>query len=309
MRPTPATNAIPSTAWASRSTPPTTCGRGTTSTPAASTSPATPAAPDAPRISSAATRTSSAACSASTAAASTCRAAAATTRSHSRRSAGSAPTCPSKQARSVMRIVLLRGERDAYSRTQKTDYASFKLDGFEHVSYFEIPGVGHTFPREGTWLSKGLAALDAEPAQGARPADDHAARAFDEGEVRQPAPPAAFARPRRTGRARARQRQVVGRQRHARGGRHRRRAGAEGLSRHAGRRRRQGAAGPARARQVRRRAVRGRPRRARRSGRCSPPARPSSATATTPPGSTSSASSRSRRTPRKPARPRRGSNG
>jgi dienelactone hydrolase len=68
---------------------------------------------------------------------------------------------PIEQARSVMRLVLLRGERDAYSKTQKTDYASFKLDGFEHVSYFEIPGVGHAFPREGTWLSKGLAALDA----------------------------------------------------------------------------------------------------------------------------------------------------
>jgi dienelactone hydrolase len=68
---------------------------------------------------------------------------------------------PIEQARSVMRIVLLRGERDAYSKTQKTDYASFKLDDFAHVSYFEIPGVGHTFPREGAWLSKGLAALDA----------------------------------------------------------------------------------------------------------------------------------------------------
>jgi tetratricopeptide (TPR) repeat protein len=66
---------------------------------------------------------------------------------------------PIEQARKAMRLVLLHGTKDAYAASMKTDYESFMLDDFEHVTYLRIEGMGHTIPTA-NWLEKGLVALD-----------------------------------------------------------------------------------------------------------------------------------------------------
>jgi hypothetical protein len=38
-------------------------------------------------------------------------------------------------------------------------YNGFKRDGFEHITYFQVPGMGHQAP-DAEWFEKGLAALD-----------------------------------------------------------------------------------------------------------------------------------------------------
>ncbi len=58
------------------------------------------------------------------------------------------------------RLVLLTGERD-FNRLQTEVVAErYRDEGFEHVTYIEIPGAGHYDWPSGRWLSQALAALD-----------------------------------------------------------------------------------------------------------------------------------------------------
>ena len=58
------------------------------------------------------------------------------------------------------RLVLLTGERD-FNRLQTEVVAQrYRDEGFEHVTYLEIPGAGHYDWPSGRWLTKALAALE-----------------------------------------------------------------------------------------------------------------------------------------------------
>jgi dienelactone hydrolase len=69
--------------------------------------------------------------------------------------------------KSVMRIIQARnryvfmtGERD-FNRPQTRDFhRRYKKDGFQHVTYVEIPGADHYFGVRAEWLAKGIEALD-----------------------------------------------------------------------------------------------------------------------------------------------------
>lgn len=65
-------------------------------------------------------------------------------------------------ARKGSRFVLLTGETDANRpQTLSTFEHGYKQDGFMHVSYFEVPGMGHANP-DAWWFGKGLDALVVE---------------------------------------------------------------------------------------------------------------------------------------------------
>ncbi|MDB5331255.1 MAG: hypothetical protein JWP03_2406 [Phycisphaerales bacterium] len=71
------------------------------------------------------------------------------------------------------RHVLLTGENDMNRAQTKGNYErGFLKDGFEHVLYLEVPGMGHQ-PPPADWFEKGLAFLDERPAAVAasQPAD------------------------------------------------------------------------------------------------------------------------------------------
>jgi len=60
------------------------------------------------------------------------------------------------------RHVFLTGSQDI-NREQTQVYANaYKRDGFKHITYIEVPGMGHG-PPEADWFEKGLLALDASP--------------------------------------------------------------------------------------------------------------------------------------------------
>ncbi|MDB5356477.1 MAG: hypothetical protein JWN24_2930 [Phycisphaerales bacterium] len=62
------------------------------------------------------------------------------------------------------RHVLLTGENDMNRAQTKGNYErGFLKDGFEHVLYLEVPGMGHQ-PPPADWFEKGLAFLDERPA-------------------------------------------------------------------------------------------------------------------------------------------------
>lgn len=60
------------------------------------------------------------------------------------------------------RYVLLTGEHDGNRQETKTIYEAYKADGFEHVTYIEIPELGHTLPGP-EWFDKGILLLDTFP--------------------------------------------------------------------------------------------------------------------------------------------------
>ena len=69
------------------------------------------------------------------------------------------------------RFVLLTGDGDE-NRQQTQLYAdAMKKDGFRHVTYIQVPGMGHTAP-DAEWFEKGVIALDEarEPVAAAQPA-------------------------------------------------------------------------------------------------------------------------------------------
>jgi hypothetical protein len=64
------------------------------------------------------------------------------------------------QAKKNVSHVLLTGETDG-NREQTKEYyeKGFKKDGFLHVTYIEVPGMGHQ-PPNAEWFEKGLAAME-----------------------------------------------------------------------------------------------------------------------------------------------------
>jgi len=71
-------------------------------------------------------------------------------------------------ARKSSKHVFLTGDTDGNRDQTQLYYNGFKRDGFEHITYFQVPGMGHQAP-DAEWFEKGLAALD-EPIAAAPPA-------------------------------------------------------------------------------------------------------------------------------------------
>jgi hypothetical protein len=76
-----------------------------------------------------------------------------------------------ESARAKSRYVLLTGEKD-FNRenTLRVYREGFQAEGFRHVLYLEVPGMGHARP-SAEWFARGIEFLDAGPSNG-RPVDD-----------------------------------------------------------------------------------------------------------------------------------------
>jgi poly(3-hydroxybutyrate) depolymerase len=66
-------------------------------------------------------------------------------------------------------ICLFTGERDPNQPQTKANFEGFKRDRFQHVSYIEVPGVGHNMPGA-EWFAKALDDVDAVAAHATDPA-------------------------------------------------------------------------------------------------------------------------------------------
>ena len=62
-------------------------------------------------------------------------------------------------AKKHRRHVLLTGDDDANRLQTKLNYEAARRDGFKHVSYFQVPAMGHE-PPDAEWFERGLVALD-----------------------------------------------------------------------------------------------------------------------------------------------------
>lgn len=77
------------------------------------------------------------------------------------------PRAEMRRIKESSRLVLLTGERD-YNRLQTKVYArELRKDGFENVSFIEVPGMSHYDPQPLEWFRKALDAVD--PAGAATP--------------------------------------------------------------------------------------------------------------------------------------------
>lgn len=96
-------------------------------------------------------------------------------------------------ARKQSKHVFLTGDTDPNREQTETYYKAFKKDGFEHITYLQVPGMGHR-PPDAEWFEKGMLALDekiepiAKPALAPKPATRPAAAGSS-----QPTDPAAVA--------------------------------------------------------------------------------------------------------------------
>lgn len=65
------------------------------------------------------------------------------------------------ELKKTTRLVIMRGGRDPQWTPQegRADFQALCLDGFTHVTYFEVPGLRHTLPNT-VWFAKCVAALD-----------------------------------------------------------------------------------------------------------------------------------------------------
>jgi hypothetical protein len=72
-----------------------------------------------------------------------------------------------KLARKDTKHVFLTGDTDGNREQTQVYYNAFKHDGFDHITYLQVPGMGHQPPNE-EWFAKGMAALD-EPLAAATP--------------------------------------------------------------------------------------------------------------------------------------------
>ncbi len=70
-------------------------------------------------------------------------------------------------AKKRSRLVLLTGQSDPNREQTKVNSEAFKKDGFQHVRYIEVPGMGHQAP-DAEWFEKGIEALElpAKPGDG-----------------------------------------------------------------------------------------------------------------------------------------------
>ncbi len=68
---------------------------------------------------------------------------------------------PLDEIRRQMKLVIMKGGYDTQWTAQegRCDYDAFRLDGFQYISYLEVPGLGHR-PPDASWFEKGVAALD-----------------------------------------------------------------------------------------------------------------------------------------------------
>lgn len=57
------------------------------------------------------------------------------------------------------RYVLLTGDNDGNREQTHAYYEAMKKDGFKHVTYIQVPGMGHQSP-DAQWFEKGIVALD-----------------------------------------------------------------------------------------------------------------------------------------------------
>ena len=58
------------------------------------------------------------------------------------------------------RHVLLTGDTDANREQTRAYFEAMGKDGFKHVTYLQVPGMGHALP-DAEWFEKGIVALDA----------------------------------------------------------------------------------------------------------------------------------------------------
>ena len=65
------------------------------------------------------------------------------------------------QLKQNTKLVMIKGGNDPQWPAQegRSDYKALWLDGFVHVTYFEVPGLGHVLPNA-NWFEMGVAALD-----------------------------------------------------------------------------------------------------------------------------------------------------
>jgi predicted esterase len=70
------------------------------------------------------------------------------------------------KARADERFVLLTGTRDMNLENTKGVFAAYQKDHFAHMTYLEVPGMGHQ-PADGEWFNKGIVALDQPIVDGA----------------------------------------------------------------------------------------------------------------------------------------------
>jgi hypothetical protein len=80
-------------------------------------------------------------------------------------------------ARTRSRHVLITGDEDGNREQTWLYYQGFVNDKFEHITYYQVPGIGHRAP-DGDWYDEALTFLDQIPAPktpaaaaGRRPAD------------------------------------------------------------------------------------------------------------------------------------------
>jgi Esterase PHB depolymerase len=71
------------------------------------------------------------------------------------------PTRYYVMAKKDCKHVFLTGDTDPNRDQTRVYYNAFKRDGFEHITYFQVPGMGHAPPPQ-DWFAKGIDALDAE---------------------------------------------------------------------------------------------------------------------------------------------------
>ncbi len=72
---------------------------------------------------------------------------------------------PLDQIKKEVKLVIMKAGNDTQwtAAEGRCDEEALRLDGFTHVSYFEVPRLGH-YPPDAAWFEKGVAALDQSPA-------------------------------------------------------------------------------------------------------------------------------------------------
>jgi hypothetical protein len=70
------------------------------------------------------------------------------------------PTKIYEMAKKQVKHVFLTGDTDGNREQTQIYYKGFVRDGFQHCTYFQVPGMGHSPPPQ-DWFEKGIAALDA----------------------------------------------------------------------------------------------------------------------------------------------------
>ncbi len=73
---------------------------------------------------------------------------------------------PLDELKNTTKLVIMKAENDTQWTADEgqSDYQALLLDGFTHVHYLEVPGLGHVPPNAG-WFQKGVAALDSSEPQ------------------------------------------------------------------------------------------------------------------------------------------------